>query len=77
MAKSALRKHWIGDSLLKVKTKEDAAREHFNNRTVLVREIPKYLRVEHVLSLFGTRYGAVTNVELPTEKIAIKHIIEE
>ena len=74
MAKSALRKEWLGDCLVKVKVTEDVQREHFNNRTVLIREIPRYLRVEHVLSIFGTRYGAVTNVELPTETVKIKEI---
>lgn len=77
MAKSALKKEWIGASLIKVKTSDEAKREHFNNRTILVREIPKYLRVEHVLTLFGAKYGAVTNIELPTEKTAIREIIEE
>ncbi len=41
---------------------------------MLVREIPRYLRVEHVLSIFGSKYGAVTNIELPTETIPIKEI---
>jgi len=43
----------------------------------LVREIPRYLRVEHVLSIFGSKYGAVTNLELPTETIPIKDITLE
>lgn len=53
MSKSALRKDWLGDSLVKVKVTEDIQKEHFNNRTILVREIPRYLRIEHVLALFG------------------------
>jgi adenylate kinase family enzyme len=77
MAKQALRKEWIGDCLVKVKINDDAQRENFNNRTIIVREIPRYLRVEHVLTLFGTKYGAVTNIELPTEATAIKNIILE
>lgn len=77
MAKSALRKEWLGDSLVKIKVTEDVQREHFNNRTVLIREIPRYLRVEHVLGIFGSRYGAVTNVELPTETVLIKQITQE
>lgn len=43
----------------------------------MVREIPRYLRVEHVLSIFGSKYGAVTNLELPTETIPIKDITLE
>jgi hypothetical protein len=43
----------------------------------LIREIPRYLRVEHVLSIFGSKYGAVTNLELPTETIPIKDITLE
>ena len=43
----------------------------------MVREIPRYLRVEHVLSIFGSKYGAVTNLELPTETIPIKEITLE
>lgn len=77
MSKSALRKEWLGDCLVKVKATEDIQREHFNNRTILVREIPRFLRIEHVLSIFGVSYGAVTNVELPTEHIPIKDFIEE
>lgn len=77
MAKSALRKEWLEDCLVKVKVTEDVQREHFNNRTVLIREIPRYLRVEHLISLFGTKFGAVTNIELPTESIQIKKITLE
>ena len=43
----------------------------------MIREIPRYLRVEHVLSIFGSKYGAVTNLELPTETIPIKDITLE
>jgi hypothetical protein len=77
LVKSTLRNEWLGDCLLKVKVKDDVPQEHFDNRTVLVREIPRYLRIEHVVELFGAKYGAVTNVELPTEMIRIKDIIAE
>ena len=43
----------------------------------MIREIPRYLRVEHVLSIFGSKYGAVTNLELPTETIPIKDVTLE
>jgi len=42
-----------------------------------VREIPRYLRIEHVVGIFGSKYGAVVNVELPTEFRLIKETILE
>lgn len=43
MIKRELRQHWLEDSLLKVKTAEDAKAEHFDNRTVLLRGFPNHL----------------------------------
>ena len=36
MVRKQLRKTWVSDCLLKVKTPNDAKKEHFNNRTVLI-----------------------------------------
>lgn len=62
---------------MKIKVTDDLKREHFNNRTIVVREIPRYLRIEHVLGIFGSKHGAVVNVELPTEFRDIKETILE
>jgi len=65
MAKSKLIKEWIGDKLVKAKVTEDLSRENFDNRTVLIRNFPTHLRLDHVLEMFGDANGAVVNVELP------------
>lgn len=68
MVRKALRKTWIQDSLLKVKTLNDTKGEAFDNRTVVIQGIPKYMRAETLLStFFSDEAGAVVGVELPQE----------
>jgi hypothetical protein len=61
-----LRKTWIGDSLLKVKLDADANKEHFDNRTILIRNIPTHMNQRQILETFtGENPGAVVGIELP------------
>ena len=74
MVRKALRKTWIRDSLLKVKTIEDVKAEAFDNRTVILHGIPKHLRAEVILERFfgNENTGAVVGIELPSENIKLK-----
>jgi len=63
--KSALRKTWLHDSLIKVRTQEDAKAEAYDNRTVILHGLPKHLRAEIVLEAFGVQAGAIVGIELP------------
>ena len=66
MVKKALFKTWLHDSLLKIKTHEDIKAEAFDNRTVILHGIPKYLRAEVILKqFFEENAGAVVGMELP------------
>ena len=53
MVKSGVRKTWIKDSLLKVRTSQDLKSESFDNRTVIVSGIPKHLSSEKLLDYFA------------------------
>ena len=68
MVQKRLRKTWISDCLLKVKTAEDAKREHFNNRTVVLSNIPRYLSTEKAMEAFGKNAGKIVGIELPKQK---------
>lgn len=69
LVKTKLRKHWVGDTLLKVKVAEDANREHFDKRTIVLSGIPNNMTQKQILETFVSDY-AVVNVELPVENIA-------
>lgn len=63
MAKK-LKKTWIDDKLIKVRTMKDKHIEHFDNRTVVMKDIPTNIKVRHVLEFFKT-FGVITNIEMP------------
>ena len=65
MVRSTLRKTWIHDSLLKIRTKEDMRQEVHDNRTVIIDGLPRHLRAEQILSYYGHRSGTVTAIEMP------------
>jgi len=65
MVKSNLRKTWLHDSLLKIKTSEDAKSEAFDNRTVILNGLPRHLRVERIMEYFGKGAGAIVGIEMP------------
>ena len=74
MVKKKLAKTWVGDSLLKVKTQADAKKEHFNNRTVLIQNIPKYLNTDKVLEVFCKNAGTIVGIELPRQNTKLKNL---
>jgi hypothetical protein len=43
LVEKTLRKHWFGDSLLKIRLQQDAKREAFDNRTIIIRDLPNDL----------------------------------
>jgi len=77
MVGRGLRKHWIGDHLLKVKTVEDAKPERFDNRTVLLRGIPTHWTQRQVIEAFATNDGALVSLELPMENRAMAEYVAE
>jgi len=74
MVKSNLRKTWMHDSLLKIKTLDDAKREVFDNRTVILHGIPRHLRAETILEHFAKNAGSVVGIELPQENSKLKDL---
>ena len=77
VAKTALKRCWIRDCLLKVRSAADAKEEDFSNRTVIIQNIPKNLNAEQVLDYYGKDTGAIVGLELPTENTKLKQIREE
>ena len=60
-----LRKTWIGDSLVKVKLDTDANKESFDNRTIIIRNIPTNFNQRQILETFADENaGAVVGIEL-------------
>lgn len=74
MVKSALRKTWFKDALIKVKTNEDAKAESFDNRTVILHGIPRHLGATKILDTLFGKAGAVVGVELPTENSKLREL---
>lgn len=51
---------------MKVKLDADANKEHFDNRTILIRNIPTHMNQRQILETFtGENPGAVVGIELP------------
>lgn len=66
MVKTSLRNTWIGDSLIKVRLDADATKEQFDNRTIIIRNIPTHFNQRNILETFaGESVGAVVGIELP------------
>jgi hypothetical protein len=61
---------------LKVRLQEDVKREAFDNRTVLIRDIPTHLTQRELLDMFGTDTGSVVGIELPIENVDLATYIE-
>ncbi len=51
--------------------KEDANREVFDNRTILVRGIANHINQSQILEIFNKENLAVVGIELPVENIQI------
>ena len=43
LVNKSMRNIWIGDSLLKIRMQEDVKREAFDNRTIIIRDLPTHL----------------------------------
>ena len=69
-----LRKTWVSDSLIKVKTINDVKKEHFNNRTVLLANIPSYLSTEKAIEIFGKKSGKIVGIELPKQNVKLREL---
>lgn len=64
--------------MLKVKLDADANKEHFDNRTILVRNIPTHINQRQILETFtGENPGAVVGIELPQERIKVAERVTE
>ena len=77
MVQSALKKTWVHDCLIKVKTADEAKAESFDNRTVIVAGIPKYLGCEAVVDRFARDAGALVGLELPKENSKLRDLRHE
>lgn len=71
-----LRKLWIHEALLKVKTLGDLKNEGHADRTVVVSGLASHFRPADVLRVMD-RYGAITSVELPTVDQLVQQQLEE
>lgn len=47
-----MRHVWVEDSLIKLRTLKDAKREQFDNRTLVIRDIPTSYQIKDIITLF-------------------------
>jgi hypothetical protein len=73
--REALRNCWIKDKKLKLKTQEDLTYETFDNRTIIVQNLPSHIKGHHLIDFFSN-FGAVAGVELPTKNLAVEKEIK-
>mmetsp|Transcript_24320 Transcript_24320/g.37598 ORF Transcript_24320/g.37598 Transcript_24320/m.37598 type:complete len:149 (+) Transcript_24320:472-918(+) len=74
--KRGLRKYWIQDKLLKIKTNKDKFTEEHKNRTLVVSGLQSHTTAEDLVNHFG-KYGAITLVEAPTIDSYVQAQMEE
>lgn len=72
--RKGLRKHWIKDKLLKLRTLDDF--ESFNDRSIIVTNFPSHVKQVDLINAFQP-FGAVTSVEIPTVDAVINSRLEE
>ena len=72
----SLRKVWMSDKLLKVKTLKDRTQETFKDRTVIIDNIPSHITREELADHLS-KFGAVTAVEAPTLDSYVDAQLEE
>jgi len=68
---------WLTDAKLKVKTMADVRAEQFDQRTVVLRNIPTWMKANDVINTFMPEYGAVVGIELPSEHTKLKELRRE
>ena len=73
--KRALRKLWIDNRMLKMKTKADKFTEEFKNRTIIVTGFPNHVKDLELAEHFS-QFGAVTHLEVPSQDAYIKAELE-
>eukprot|EP00352_Strombidinopsis_acuminata_P000464 CAMPEP_0176348752 /NCGR_PEP_ID=MMETSP0126-20121128/8122_1 /TAXON_ID=141414 ORGANISM="Strombidinopsis acuminatum, Strain SPMC142" /NCGR_SAMPLE_ID=MMETSP0126 /ASSEMBLY_ACC=CAM_ASM_000229 /LENGTH=105 /DNA_ID=CAMNT_0017697743 /DNA_START=627 /DNA_END=944 /DNA_ORIENTATION=- len=66
-----MRHIWVGDKLIKLRYYKDAKKEHFNQRTIIIRGIPTSFQLNDIIELFD-KSGAISSVELPTKSKALE-----
>jgi RNA recognition motif-containing protein len=59
-----LKKTWIDDKLIKVRTMKDRHLEHYDNRTIVIKDLPTNAKSRHVIEFMKT-FGVITSVEMP------------
>ena len=74
MVKSNLRKTWLHDCLIKIKTSDDAKSEAFDNRTVILNGLPRHLRAESIMDYYGEGEGAIVGVEMPMQNTKLSEL---
>ena len=77
LVKSNLRKTWLHDSLLKIKTLDDVKAEAFDNRTIILNGLPKHLNTQGILDYFGPKAGAIVGIEMPQENSKLRELRRE
>ena len=60
----ALRKEWVNDRLLKVRTLEDKLLENHGLRTIIIQNIPLSVQPIEIAKAMS-KFGAITNIECP------------
>jgi hypothetical protein len=71
-----LRKTWLQDKLLKIRTASDAKTETHKERTVIVANLDQNLKSIDLVNVMS-KFGAVTSVELPTIDNVIQSQIKD
>ena len=72
--RKGLRKQWIKDKLLKLRTIEDF--ESFNDRSIVVTNFPSHIKQVDLINAFQS-FGALISVEIPTVDAVINSRLEE
>jgi len=73
--KEKLRSHWVEDKKIKLKTQDELAYETFNNRTIIIQNIPNHYRTSTLTDYFS-RFGAVTGIEMPVKNQLVESEIK-
>lgn len=72
-----MKKTWLHDTLLKIRTSEEAKAEAYDNRTIIISGIPNYLRADSIMEQFGVDAGAIVGLELPRENSKLRDLRNE
>lgn len=73
--KEKFRNFWLEDRKIKLKSSEELGYENFDNRTIIVRNLPGHFKNKNLVELFSS-FGSLTGIELPTKNLAIEEEIK-